>query len=77
VESGGLIVFGTITKIVDGRGFGFIKERGSSNTNDLFFHFTELRGGLVFGEHLIQLNVQYDVKETFKGPQAVEVRPLD
>jgi cold shock CspA family protein len=70
-------MFGTITKIVDGRGFGFIHERGAAETSQTFFHCSELRGGLVFGEHLLQTDVQYDLKETFKGPQAVEVRPLE
>ena len=69
-------MFGTITKIVLGRGFGFIRERGAER-KETFFHASQLRGGLQFDERLLEMEVEYDVKETFGGPKAENVRPLD
>jgi cold shock CspA family protein len=68
-------MFGTITKIVLGRGFGFIRERDGER-KETFFHASQLRGGLQFDERLLELEVEYDVKETFGGPKAENVRPL-
>jgi cold shock CspA family protein len=68
-------MFGTITKIVLGRGFGFIRER-SAEPKDVFFHATQLRGGLEFDERLLELAIEYDVKETYAGQKAENVRPL-
>jgi cold shock CspA family protein len=70
-------MYGTITKIIVDRGFGFIRERGSTEKKELFFHCSELRDGLVFGEHIIARDVQYEIKETFKGPQAANIKPLE
>ena len=68
-------MFGTITKIVLGRGFGFIRER-SAERKEVFFHTSQLRGGLQFDERLLELEVEYDVKETYAGQKAENVRPL-
>ena len=68
-------MFGTITKIVLGRGFGFIRERDSGERKDIFFHASQLRGGLEFDERLLQLEVEYDVKETYSGQKAENIRP--
>ena len=70
-------MYGTIIKIIADRGFGFIRERGSTDRKELFFHLSELRDGLVFNEQLIARDVQYELKETFKGPQAANVKPLE
>jgi len=66
---------GTITKIVLGRGFGFIRERGSAEPKRIFFHASQLRGGLEFDGRLLELEVEYDVRETFGGPKAENIRP--
>lgn len=68
---------GTITKIVLGRGFGFIHEKGNAEPKQIFFHANQLRGGLQFDERLLELEVEYDVKETFGGPKAENIRPLE
>jgi len=68
-------MFGTITKIVLGRGFGFIRERESTERKEVFFHASQLRCGLEFDERLLELEVEYDVKETFGGPKAENIRP--
>jgi cold shock CspA family protein len=68
-------MLGTITKIVLGRGFGFIRERGTE-PKDVFFHASQLRGGLQFDERLLEMEVEYDVKETYGGQKAENVRPL-
>jgi len=70
-------MFGTITKIVLGRGFGFIRERDSAERKEIFFHASQLRGGLEFDERLLERQVEYDVKETFGGPKAENVRPME
>jgi len=69
-------MFGTITKIVLGRGFGFIRERDGAAPKDIFFHASQLPGDLQFDERLLELEVEYDVKETFGGPKAENIRPL-
>lgn len=70
-------MFGTITRIVLGRGFGFIRERGSAERKETFFHASQLRGGLEFDERLVQLEVEYDVKESYRGQKAENIRPLE
>lgn len=67
-------MLGTITKVVLGRGFGFIRELDGAKRKDIFFHASQLRGGLQFDERLLELEVEYDVKETFGGPKAENVR---
>lgn len=60
---------GTIARIMD-KGYGFIKTDGSEK--DLFFHANEFQGGdfesLNEGD-----NVEFEVTEGQKGPQAVNV----
>ena len=70
-------MYGTVTKIVLGRGFGFIRERGGAVGTETFFHSSQLRGGLEFDERLLELEVEYDVKETYVGQKAENVRPLE
>ncbi len=70
-------MYGTVTKIVLGRGFGFIRERGSAAGTETFFHASQLSGGLQFDERLLELEVEYDVKETFLGQKAQNIRPLE
>ena len=68
---------GTITKVILERGFGFIRERGSTDRKEIFFHRSQLGRGLVFDEQLIERSVRFDVKHTYAGIQAVDIRPLD
>lgn len=70
-----IAMFGTIAKIVLGRSFGFIRERDSAQRKEIFFHASQLCGGLEFDERLLELEVEYDVKETFGGPKAENIRP--
>ena len=70
-------MFGTVTKIMLERGFGFIRERGNTDRKEIFFHTSQLRGGLEFNEQLVERAVRFDVKHTFAGVQAVDIKPLD
>lgn len=62
---------GTITSIVQGRGFGFIRRPGEPDT---FFHCTELRDGLEFNEQLIEREVTFEVVHRESKQRAVNVR---
>lgn len=62
---------GTIKKITD-RGFGFINAEGEEK--DLFFHSTGLEG-VTFEELREGDAVTFDVVDTQKGPNAVNVQP--
>jgi CspA family cold shock protein len=55
------------------RGYGFIEAIGSP---DLFFHCTSLVD-LVFDERLIGTEVTFEVDQTSRGPQAVNVGPVN
>ena len=61
---------GTIKKKTD-RGFGFIAVAGQ--TKDLFFHSKSLVG-VTFDELAEGDNVTFDVEESQKGPNAVNVQ---
>lgn len=52
------------------RKYGFITDE---NGNDIFVHYTEILGApsLAIGQE-----VEFDVKQTDKGPEAVNVRVL-
>lgn len=60
---------GTIKRLTD-RGFGFISREGSDK--DLFFHSKELQG-VTFEELKEGDKVQFEVAESPKGPNAVNV----
>jgi len=60
---------GTIKKLTD-RGFGFISREG--NEKDLFFHSKELQG-VEYNELREGDKVQFEVSESPKGPNAVNV----
>ena len=61
---------GTIKKLVSDRGFGFITREGESK--DLFFHSKELQG-VEFADLREGDKVQFEVGESPKGPNAVNV----
>ena len=63
---------GTIISILE-RGFGFIEPAGGGKP-DLFFHASAVVD-LPFGEQLLKQRVSFEVEDTPKGLQAVNVRP--
>jgi len=65
---------GTVTSIVEQKGFGFIRATGSTARKETFFHCTSLVDGLEFGEQLLEQRVEYDVEETDRGTRAKNVR---
>lgn len=62
---------GTVCFLKLESGFGFI--RTPRRAKDTFFHMKELIG-LDFDETLIEQRVVFDIVETPKGPQAVNIR---
>lgn len=60
---------GTIARLTD-RGFGFISREGVDK--DLFFHANELQG-VEFNELKEGDQVQFEIAEGQKGPNAVNV----
>ncbi len=63
---------GTIKRLTD-RGFGFISQEGSDK--DLFFHSKELQG-VAFEDLREGDKVQFEVAESPKGPNAVQVSKI-
>ena len=61
---------GTIKKLVEGKGFGFIQAKGQK---DIFFHHSACEAGVY--ESLEEGDsLQFEVEETDKGLKAVKVR---
>ncbi len=60
---------GKIARLTD-RGFGFISREGEDK--DLFFHSNELQG-VEFNELKEGDQVQFEVSESPKGPNAIKV----
>jgi len=65
-------MLGTIDKIVEPKGFGFIRR---ANEHDIFFHCSELAKDLEWNEALIERRVSFDILDTKKGPRAIHIRP--
>jgi CspA family cold shock protein len=66
---------GTIAKIIDDKGFGFIKpEMGDK---DLFFHARSVIGDVIFDDMREGDTVIYEVEEGPKGLAAVDVEKTD
>lgn len=62
---------GTIARIMDGKGYGFIDVEGSDK--DLFFHANEVKDPM-FDDLKPGNNVEFEVSEAGeKGPSAVNV----
>ena len=64
---------GTITRINEAGGYGFIEPRGCGE--NVFFHANDL-DGLDFDEQLVQRRVLYKSIQQSRGPRATVVRPL-
>ena len=65
---------GSIKTVLLDKGFGFIDVAGQK---DMFFHASDLSGGLPFDEFLIQRRVRFEVVTSSKGDRASNVRPAD
>lgn len=65
---------GIIVKIVDDRGFGFIKP--DEGDKELFFHARSLAEG-VFDELAENDKVTFEIEEGPKGPAAVDVEKAE
>jgi len=62
---------GTITRWLDDRGFGFIKpEEGG---DDVFLHFSEIEDSYLINEGV---EVEFEVRDTYKGLRAVNAKIL-
>ena len=64
---------GTIARVIEGKGFGFIKREGEGK--DLFFHSNELQN-VKFEELREGDKVSFEVADSPKGPNAVKVTKI-
>jgi cold shock CspA family protein len=65
---------GTITYIVEGRGYGFIAVPGHV---DVFFHVHDLPAELPFDQRLIERRVNFVLVHQGGKARATEIRPAD
>lgn len=61
---------GTITRYLDGKGFGFIKSDASDD--DIFFHVDAFDGE----DPREGQSVEFDLEQSDRGPRAANVRPV-
>ncbi len=66
---------GSIVKVVDDRGFGFIKP--AEGDKELFFHARSVVGETVFDDLREGDIVNFDIEEGPKGPAATNVSKSD
>jgi CspA family cold shock protein len=66
---------GTIAKIIEDKGFGFIKPEAGDK--DLFFHARSVVGEVIFDDMREGDTVIYEVEEGPKGLAAVDVEKTD
>ena len=66
---------GTIAKIIDDKGFGFIKP--AEGDKDLFFHARSVVGDVIFDDMREGDAVIYELEEGPKGLAAVDVEKTD
>jgi len=67
---------GTIAKIIDDKGFGFITP-ASGGDKDLFFHARSVVGDVIFDDMREGDAVTYEVEDGPKGLAAVDVEKSD
>ncbi len=63
---------GTIKNILPIKGFGFIKREGEEK--DIYFHWSKTKDDFYYlrkGDE-----VEFEIKETKKGPQAIDVTAI-
>ena len=61
---------GTVTRWLDGRGYGFIK---GEDGKEVFVHNSEIQGKSSLREGV---KVEFEVTDTSRGPRAVKVKPI-
>jgi cold shock CspA family protein len=71
------MLYGTLVKINE-KGFGWIKQ-DQAGEKDLYFHCSELRGGLQgkFSKHLEGVRVNYQRTACRRGLQATNIIPAN
>jgi CspA family cold shock protein len=62
---------GTIAKMIEDKGFGFIKP--ADGEKDLFFHARSVVGDIIFDDLREGDTVTYEIEDGPKGPAAVDV----
>lgn len=63
---------GTVGAFFERKGFGFI--RRPAGEKDIFFHVSNVEGRVNLAEGM---QVEYQIKQTAKGPEAVSIQPTD
>lgn len=64
---------GEIKKLISDKGYGFIKTNGE---DDIFFHRSEVKD-VAFFDLREGDTVEFETQDTFKGPQAVNLRLVE
>jgi len=67
-------VKGTIKRILPIKGFGFIKREDEKNKKDIYFHWSNTKDDFYYLREGDE--VQFEIKETEKGPKAVKVTSI-
>eukprot|EP00301_Raphidiophrys_heterophryoidea_P016607 c2620_g1_i1.p1 GENE.c2620_g1_i1~~c2620_g1_i1.p1 ORF type:complete len:105 (-),score=26.89 c2620_g1_i1:118-402(-) len=67
---------GTVKWFDERKGFGFLKPDGESS-KDVFVHFSAIRAEGQFKTLKDGERVTFKTEETSRGPQAIEVSPVD
>jgi len=65
---------GTVKTVTD-RGFGFISQEGADK--DIFFHEKSLQGDLAIRKLKVGDKVTFDVEETPKGKNAINIKLVE
>lgn len=76
LQSKKVMATGTIAKIIDDKGFGFITPAEGTG-KDLFFHARSVVGDVIFDDMREGDTVTFEVEEGPKGPAAVNVEKGD